>query len=404
MKSEERILASESSSPRRYVYELDPLRVVTAFCVVAVHTLGFTLGLNQTDIGIEVQNAFVTALHFTRYVFMFITAFALVYVYGGKPFSAKTFWTRRATAILLPYCIWSVIYTFWNASSLSPLSLLQSIIVNILTGSASFQLYYILLTIQFYLLFPLFLLCLKRVAHHPWRVLLISFVIEILMLAADYYILRLGPLGSTGMGKFIIQYQDRFVLLYQFYFFLGGLSALYLSQIQAFLSRYGKEITGIAAMGLLALLLNYVLQAQVYRQPATAVLQPSIAFYSLTVIVFAFWLAARWARSTDQEGHPKHYHIWHTLSDASFGLYLIHALTLGALLRWMVPFLPVAWPVVVRVLLTLLLTAGSAILISLFFMKTPVLSRLVGRTHPSQRKALQPVLANHLQSSSRSAR
>src|SRR5438874_124836 len=89
----------------------------------------------------------------------------------------------------------------------------------------------------------------------------------------------LGSLGSTSIGTFLIHYQDRFVLLYQFYFLLGGLTALYLPQVRAFLLCHGKEIIGIAMMGLFALLLNYVLQVQVYRQPATVVLQPSIGFF-----------------------------------------------------------------------------------------------------------------------------
>jgi peptidoglycan/LPS O-acetylase OafA/YrhL len=391
-KSEERTLASESLR-RPYVYELDPLRVVTAFCVVAVHVLGFTLGLNQDDIGVWIQNAFVTIFHFTRYVFMFVTAFALVYVYADKSFSTKKFWIKRGIAILLPYSIWSIIYTIWNASSLSPLPLLGSTIFNILTGSASFQLYYILLTIQFYILFPLFLFFLKRVAHHPWIVLGISFMLEMAILYFDFYILRLGPLRLTPAGKFIIQYQDRFVLIYQFYFVLGGLTALYLPQIRAFLMRSGQWVIASAIVGLTILLFNYTVQVLIYHQPATAVLQPSIGFFSLIVIVFAYWLAHRWAIATDEQGRPKGYHFWHTLSDASFGLYLIHALTLGMALRWMVPFLPVAWPVVIRVLLTYLVTAGSGILLSIFFMRTPFLSRLVGRVHPSQRKASSPMQA-----------
>jgi peptidoglycan/LPS O-acetylase OafA/YrhL len=146
-------------------------------------------------------------------------------------------------------------------------------------------------------------------------------------------------------------------------------------------------------------LLNYTFQVLIYHQPATAVLQPSIGFFSLIVIVFAFWLAHRWAIATDEQGRPKNHHFWHTLSDASFGLYLIHALTLDMALRWMVPFLPVALPVVVRVLLTYLVTAGSGILLSIFFMKTPALSRLVGRVHPSQRKAPSPTLTQPIATS-----
>ena len=109
------------------------------------------------------------------------------------------------------------------------------------------------------------------------------------------------------------------------------------------------------------------------------------------------------------EGHPKGYRFWRILSDASFGIYLVHVFILTALLQWVVPFMPEAWPVALRVFLTWFLTAGGAAGISILLMKTPVLSRLVGRSAhwhssgdaksrratPGHKRALVPAKALH---------
>lgn len=44
---------------RPHLYELDPLRATTAVIVVAVHTLSFTVSLNQSTLGTRIQNAFI---------------------------------------------------------------------------------------------------------------------------------------------------------------------------------------------------------------------------------------------------------------------------------------------------------------------------------------------------------
>jgi len=141
---------------RPYLYELDPLRVVTALCVVAVHVLTFTAYLNRSTQGLQIQNATVTTLHFTREVFMFVTALALTHVYFGRPFPLKRFWVRRGIGVLLPYCIWSVVYVWVNMPQHSLVAFIEKAAFETLTGGASYQLYYILLTLQFYVLLPFF--------------------------------------------------------------------------------------------------------------------------------------------------------------------------------------------------------------------------------------------------------
>jgi peptidoglycan/LPS O-acetylase OafA/YrhL len=382
----------EKQTHRSHIYELDPLRTLTAWSVVAVHTLSGTVNLNSSEVGVQLQNAGVVALHFTREVFIFVTAFALVYVYFGKPFAFKRFWTRRSLSVLLPYCIWSMVYVWVNIPGQSPIAFIKTSIIDILTGNASYQLYYILITIQFYIILPLFLLFLKRFAQHPWKVLAASFVIQVILFYTDYHLLQQGTLASNGFWKFVSQYQDRFILAYQFYFVLGGFTALYFQQIRSFLLRYGWMVVCGMLAALSILWLHYTLQIRVYQESlvyATSVLQPVMVAYSLAVILFGCWLACLWATHKNREGHPHGYCIWRVFSDASFGVFLIHVLLLSAILKWIVPAMPTVWPVAVRVFLTWFLAAGSATLLSMTLLKIPILSRLVGREHAAQRNIVQ---------------
>src|SRR3989441_912525 len=390
-KNDQQVIFGQREQTRPYIYELDLMRPVTAVTVVAVHVLAFTQFLNHTTTGVQVQNGIITSVHFTRDVFMFITALALTYVYFGRPFSGKRFWAKRSIGILVPYCIWSIAYTWVNTSQHSPAAFAKLALFNILTGNASYQLYYILLTLQLYLVLPLFLLFLKHIMsagkgsrkQHPWRALSISFALQVFLMYADYRYLQQGTLASSGVWQVVEAYQDRFLLTYQFYFILGGLAALSLQQERAFVLRYGKWIVGGFVLALAALWVHFLLQVDVYHESlsyATSVLQPMMVFYSPVVIMLLCWLACRWASRTDRQGHPKGYRFWRILSDASFGIYLVHVFILTALLQWVVPHMPEAWPVALRVFFTWFLTAGGAASISILLMKTPVLSHLVGRS------------------------
>src|SRR6266699_5148159 len=239
-KNDQQVIFGQREQTRPYIYELDLMRPVTAVTVVAVHVLAFTQFLNHTTTGVQVQNGIITSVHFTRDVFMFITALALAYVYFGRPFSGKRFWAKRSIGILVPYCIWSIAYTWVNTSQHSPAAFTKLALFNILTGNASYQLYYILLTLQLYLVLPLFLLFLKHIKHHPWRALSMSFALQVLLMYADYRYLQQGTLASSGVWQIVGVYQDRFLLTYQFYFILGGLAALYLKQARAFVLSHGK--------------------------------------------------------------------------------------------------------------------------------------------------------------------
>lgn len=382
-----------ASQGRPYLHELDRLRVTTALSVIAVHVFGMTTFLDTTPFALEAQNAFVSVFHFTREVFMFVTAFALVYVYYGRQFSWGHFWKRRGMGVLLPYTFWTVVYFWVNDYFLSterpdsPLLIAQKLAWDLVTGNASYQLYYILLTIQFYLFFPIFLWFLRRVERHPWPVLGISFILEVGILYALQSNLQARLLPGS-VAAWVDQFKDSFVLIYQFFFVLGGMVALHLDNVRAFLLRHGRWVAGSMAAALVALGIHYVVATRIQHESvatAAGVLQPIMAFYGTIVIFFFYWVAYRQVSRATRRQSVRGQRIWHSVSDTAFGLYLVHPLILSPLMG-LVMLAFMSWPPVVLLVLLWALAAAGSIAFSLLLLRIPVLSRLVGRERKTSRQ------------------
>jgi DNA-binding transcriptional regulator YiaG len=95
-----------------------------------------------------------------------------------------------------------------------------------------------------------------------------------------------------------------------------------------------------------------------------------------------WWVAARWASRTGADGRPRGAHIWRTLADASFGIYLVHPLFITFALTYLAPFLPSAVPAPLRIAFVWLFAVVTSSALSIALMRTPLLSRLVGRATP----------------------
>jgi membrane-bound acyltransferase YfiQ involved in biofilm formation len=96
------------------------------------------------------------------------------------------------------------------------------------------------MTLQFYLILPLFLWFIGHARRHPWIVLSISFVLQFMELYADWWFVAGPNAAHSAVLNTINIYQTRLVLLYQFYFILGGLAAVNLDRVRLFIARSGR--------------------------------------------------------------------------------------------------------------------------------------------------------------------
>ncbi len=392
-----------ATNARQHIYEFDLIRTITALTVVGVHVMAFTAWVYASPMETTTHYAVLDSIHWTRNIFLFITAFVLTYVYYGRPFSLGRFWIKRGIGVLVPYIVWSVAYSWHNNPGQDPATFAHTAVLDIVTGNASYQLYYIMLTLQMYIALPVFFAIMKRIARHPWVALTISFAAEMVFSYWSYQYLQQGPLNSTSTGQFLMAFQDRFLLTYQFYILLGGLGALYMNQARGFLLSHGKMVIGTFVVGLAIALGTYIYQVEVYRASldlASFVIQPAMTLYSVGVIVFLCWLAAVWVSRSREGGRPPAYRFWHLLSDASFGIYLVQAFVLDVILLQVLPQMPAYLPGGLRVFLSWALSALSSALITIVLLQIPVASRLVGRParwHVSRSSiAAEQGLANRL--------
>ena len=375
-----------------YVYALDPIRVITALSVLSVHVIGFSAVLNTSELGRDIQLGAGSALHFTREIFMFTTAFVLVYTYAGTNFNLRTYVRKRGVTVFVPYVFWSAVYVAFNAwlaeTSLSAPQFAITMVKDVLTGNASYQLYYILLTLQFYALFPLLLRLLPWIRRYMRSVLTISLAVEMVVLALDFVFVENMHAPSVlpnGWGTRIDFYLHRFVLAYQFYFMLGIVAALHFDRVSAFLLAHGREIVAAFVLVLGAYWFNFAFSVGMGHNSAdyaVAVLQPAMVPYSMVVLAFLGYLACRWAplqRTGETSTKPRGAQMWHTLADTTFGIYLVHPLFLTPALIFVAPALPSALPVPLRVVMLLVPVAALSVGLSLLLLKTPGLSGLVGR-------------------------
>lgn len=317
-----------------HIYAVDLVRVLTFASVIAVHTVATINPLDSVPAG-----GAAMLLHFTREAFFALTAFVLVHRYRGG-LRAVPFWGRRFLLVGVPYVFWSVIYSGLAliTAPLPPTGALYGALTqlgrNLLTGTAWYHLYFLIVTMQFYLLFPLFLWLLRAAAgrrgRHYW-LLAISAVLQVGINAG------LHLAHPSGIAAELWGYAGSFVGSYVFYLVLGGVAALHAEEVQAGVRGHPAIVlvafvlTGAAAEGW------YLRSVRGGSSPAYAfdVFQPVMVPWCVAVMTALFALGLMWAARRGAGPGSRAVEI---SSDRSFGVFLVHPMVL-----WTLTLGPAAW-------------------------------------------------------------
>jgi peptidoglycan/LPS O-acetylase OafA/YrhL len=319
-----------------HVHAIDLVRVLTFTCVIAVHTVAT---INSPD-SVPAGGAEML-LHFTREAFFALSAFVLMYRYRDR-LSVRPFWRRRFWLIGAPYVIWTVIYSGLNliTAPLGPSAALIQLGRNLITGAACYHLYFLIVTMQFYLLFPAFrwLLQVTR-GWHQW--LLIGGAVLQVGINAGLHIAH-----PTGFAEKLWHFDGSFVGSYLFYLLLGGVAALHVERVQGWVRAHpvvvvvALALTGAAAEGWYL----WSVRGGVPVPIACDVFQAVTVPWCIAVIIALFALGVAWAA---REGTGLGSQIIKIGSDRSFGVFLVHpmlllAWTLGPY-GWLSARMPALW-------------------------------------------------------------
>ncbi len=212
------------SGTRKRLDHIDAMRPVKQFGVVSTHTLIFFAAAGT---GITV-GATLQLLHVTREAFLFISACMIAYSFRGvQQMNLRTFWRKRFSAVGVPYLCWTLIYFFvtWHTTKGSVPWRLDHLAY--LVGTGYYQLYFLVVLLQFYAVFPLLLILLRRTMGHHVLLLAASVALQVLLVSLMHW--GVFPHWMRGF------WATREVTSYQFYLIAGMVVAFHLDEVHRWL-------------------------------------------------------------------------------------------------------------------------------------------------------------------------
>ena len=142
---------------------IEYIRGISMLGVIGIHV--GSQYLSNTAANIHLVALFEIASRFSVPIFFFISAFGLFYNMDLRErFDYKAFMQRRFKTVLLPYIVWSSFYIahytvlFHDTSMLH----LNTLAFKFFFGDASYQLYFLVILLWFYLLMPLWIAMVRR--------------------------------------------------------------------------------------------------------------------------------------------------------------------------------------------------------------------------------------------------
>ncbi|MBM7865187.1 acyltransferase family protein [Heliobacterium gestii] len=389
------------------IEEIQALRGVAFLGVALQHTLGAFIHRPDLTRGDAVAYAFLfTLAKLAVPAFVFITGMVVLYNYYDQLDYPRFLW-RRIQEILIPYLAWTVFYSFYaGPPPESAVSWARDLARNLLTGDGSYHLWFVVMIFQFYLLYPIFRWGFRHIGERAARssrglVALMSLLgIGYLVLTWLSYsvIPNVGePLALSKVWQLFSDYRDRTFLFWFFYFILGGAAGLAVSRWRQWTTQalwWNGALFAVLFLWVTRQLVAGITEGAegvIMDVNVATSLRPSVALYSVSVIVLAYGLATRWRYSGDPLSR-----VMHLLGRHSYGLYLAHAFTLDLTARAIRPYVHNLTPLPAMTITFIGCVAG-ALTLTLLLGRMPRGEWLVGskaRRKPSAKAASTSGTAN----------
>ena len=317
---------------------VDAMRPVKQFGVVSTHSLQSFAP--QASLGV---GASLMLTHVTRFAFMFISAAMLVYAYPAVgPGGWRTFWRRRLLAVVLPYVTWTIIYF--------ALGLAQHGIGNATSDTGHFfwlllsgydQLYFLVVLLQFYLIYPAFLWLLRRTERHHWWLLGASVAVEAVLFTLEHE--WLVPSWMLNQAA------TRELWNYQLFVLAGGVMAWHYQEVHGWLCRHWRGL--LVAMAVAVGFSEGWYLLATHHVPGFRTGDPSDPFQPVEIPLYLGLITAIYLLGVllAREGNPRWLRrLVQAGADYSYGIYLSQVLFLTALITFGWPSLQhdLPWPVV----------------------------------------------------------
>jgi peptidoglycan/LPS O-acetylase OafA/YrhL len=274
--------------------------------------------------------------------------------------------------------VWSLIYWLQARGSIAELG------VQLVTGTAAYHLYFLLVSMQVYLVFPLLLRLVRATAHRPWRLLGASAALQLVIFWFLHDVVSTWN-GRPGWVSGIVRYAEQLLPSYQLYVVAGALAAVHLAAVQRWVLEHVRLVVAAVVVGALLTEGAYLLQVARGAKPshASAVLQPVMVGW--TLVLTTGLLAVGLAYALRRRPSPVATAVREG-SRISFGVFLVHPLVIGVLINtWpgaLADRLPAPWSIAVLWLLTVAVSVVAAEVGA----RSPLSLPLTGRRRPRRRQ------------------
>lgn len=222
-------MSTQKLNRREKIPELQIVRAFAILGVLAVHSTSFaTVEMVNYPTAYHLYNFFNIFMKFGTPTFILLSSFVLFYNYYNRPLDGKLiggFYKKRLLYIIIPYLLFSILYFFNKQYHYYPDrtagETINEFVHAILTGTANTHLYFVFISIQFYLLFPLFLWLLKRFPVLAKWAVPIGLAIQWAFVLINKYGLE-TPVANKGSWS----------LSYFAYYFMGAALGIYYPKLK----------------------------------------------------------------------------------------------------------------------------------------------------------------------------
>ena len=348
--------------------QVDAMRPIKQAGVVATHVLIYF----APAWGNETSNAALNLLHACRETFFFVSACMLTYAYTDlRRDGLGRFYWRRFVAVGIPYLCWDVIYWLWGmrGSGYPSASVAFSYLVRLL-ATGYYQLYFLLVIMQFYLLYPLVLALLKRTRGHHGLVIAAAAAAQLAICIATHWHL---------LPAFWVTYAQENALSYVLYLIGGAVVAFHLAEVDRWVRRNASLVVALTLLAAVFAETVYYLSKQgvsTLLGSGSDPFQPSVIPFNVGAIACVYLAGV----ALVQPWRSRRVKAWVRVGvDNAYGVYLSQLLFITFLNDhgWRNLSERISWPVVI--LVTVVIVYACGVVLTSLLARTPLAVPLTGR-------------------------
>ncbi|MDU2066852.1 MAG: acyltransferase [Sporomusaceae bacterium] len=308
---------------KQRILSVEYIRGIAMLGVVGIHTGAYSL--TNPKVNIQLFALLEIVSRFSVPIFFFVSAFGLFWAQNlTAPFSYGEYLRKRAKTVLIPYLVWSCLYLLHSTYLTGDTSFWRprELFDTLFFGLASYQLYFLVILLWFYLFMPVWRYLLKILLSHP-----VYFIpLLILQIVFDFYSSYCIP-AVTGhrFVDHLIEYRlNYWVLHYLFIFLLGGYCAQNFVAVSQAVKRHKNAVLLFITTTLIAMLgLYYYLLFGLHYTPEQAVntghqLSPFGILYTVAASLFFIMWFESYSPPTLLAS------LLRSLSTHSYLVYLVH--------------------------------------------------------------------------------